>query len=364
MNCMVWKERQLERIRRKMGGGITNLTDITGGAEPSPLFYLLADRMAYLMSGDPERVLSERKVRLRRRMNGFLKLIGPLFLQQRQVFESRNTLLGIDQPDKSFILPEEPVIWCANHAFKDDILATVLACRHAYIFFGSLPVYFNTFDGVSAFINGVIMCNRKMAVSRRASTENAKRVLAMGADLLLFPEGVWNKTPERLLLDFWPGIYRMAKDTGSKIVPVIHYLAEPHKKYKDNVIHTVVADPVSMEGLSEVEGLKLLRDTMATWYYRLMERYGRFTRQEVLAGHSSSDDAWESYISVHTGAIKYYDREIELSEDFRPRDIVRPEDVWRPVAAIREWTPEKAGHICYARRMVEQEERRDFQRRY
>lgn len=264
---------------------------------------------------------------------------------------------GYNHQDEPLVLPEEPVIWCANHSFKDDVLATVLACRHAYILFGSLPVYFNTFDGVSAFINGVVMCNRKIASSRHISTENAKRVLDMKADLILFPEGVWNKTPEKLVLDLWPGIYRTAKETGSKIVPVIHYLADPHKKYKDNVIHTVVADPVSIEGLSEKGGMELLRDTMATWYYRLMERYGQSTRCELMEGFTNSDDAWESYIAMHTGKVKYYDREIELNADFRPRSIVRSEDVWKPIAEIKELTQENIDYVCYACRLVAQEKR-------
>ena len=264
MEYMGWREKKLKRICYKMGDSITGLTDITGSTKPSPLFYLLADRMSYLLAGDADQVLSESTVRLRRRLNGILKFVGPLFLEHRQVFESKNALLGIDYPDEPSALPEEPVIWCANHSFKDDILATVLACRHAYMLFGSLPAYFNTFDGISAFINGVIMCNRKLAASRRSSTENARRVLEMGADLMLFPEGVWNKTPEKLLLDFWPGVYKIAKETGCKVIPVIHYLANPHEKAKDNVIHTVIADPISIEGLSEVEGLELLRDTMAT----------------------------------------------------------------------------------------------------
>ena len=364
MEYMGWREKKLKRICYKMGDSITGLTDITGSTKPSPLFYLLADRMSYLLAGDADQVLSESTVRLRRRLNGILKFVGPLFLEHRQVFESKNALLGIDYPDEPSALPEEPVIWCANHSFKDDILATVLACRHAYILFGSLPAYFNTFDGISAFINGVIMCNRKLAASRRSSTENARRVLEMGADLMLFPEGVWNKTPEKLLLDFWPGVYKIAKETGCKVIPVIHYLANPHEKAKDNVIHTVIADPISIEGLSEVEGLELLRDTMATWYYRLMERYGKSTRQELLSDFSSSEEAWEDYIAEHTRSIYYYDKEIEFSADCRPWGIPLPQDVYRQVADIQKITPDNASTVAAAVRIVEQARKRDVQRRY
>ena len=166
------------------------------------------------------------------------------------------------------------------------------------------------------------------------------------------------------MLDLWPGIYRIAKETGSKVIPIIHYLADPHKKYKGNVIHTVVADPISMDGLSEKEGLELIRDTMATWYFLMMERYGQTTRQELLDGFETADDAWESYISMHTGCQKYYDQEIVLCADYRPKQIVRPEDVWQSVANIKNVNAWNIAHILYAKALIEQEKRRDFQRRF
>ena len=248
--------------------------------------------------------------------------------------------------------------------FLDDVAVSIGTARHAYVLFGSFPMFFNTFDGIGAYINGVVMCNRKVRTSRLASVEASRRLLDMGMDMLIFPEGVWNKTPDKLILNLWPGAYRLAKETGSKIIPVIHYLSDPHKKYEGNLIHTVIADPISMDGLSEKEGLALLRDTMATWYYLLMEKYGQTTREELLHGFETTDDAWESYLAMHTGCVKYYDKEIELRADYRPKDIVRPEDVWQPIADITEQTVENVHHVCYARQLIRREKRRDYQRRY
>ena len=87
--------------------------------------------------------------------------------------------------------------------------------------------------------------------------------------------------------------------------------------------------------LDEQEGQTLLRDTMATWYFYLMEKYGQTTRAELLEGFETADDAWESYMEMHTSCVKYYDREIELCADYRPKQIIRPEDVWQSVANIQ-----------------------------
>lgn len=338
--------------------------DLLGEANPSVMFYPMTSLLSHLMSCDPNRMISRRSISIRKFLHPILLRLLPLFLEYKQVVESKNVLLGIDAPDAPLDLPDEPVIWCPNHGFKDDVAATLSVVRHAYILFGSLPMFFNTFDGVGAYINGVAMCNRKVKASKIASMEASRQLLNMGMNMLIYPEGVWNKTPDKLLLDLWPGVYRLAQETGSKLVPVIHYLADPHKKYEGNVIHTVIADPISMDGLSEKEGLSLLRDTMATWYFLLMEKYGQTTREELLNGFETADDAWEDYMAIHTGCVKYYDKEIELCADYRPKHIIRPEDVWQSVANIQNTYAENATHVKYAKELVAREQKRDFQRRF
>lgn len=354
----------MDRCLEKMGNSVTGPQDLLGNAKPSVLFFPLSTMLRGLLTGKAEKMLSKTSMTLRRLIHPVIMLLVPAFMDYRQVFESRNHLLDIDAPDEPPQLPQEPLIWCVNHGFKDDIAASIHTTRHSYVFFGSLPHFYNTFDGAALFLNGVILCNRKLRSSKQNAYALAVRSLRQGNDLTILPEGVWNKTPEKLMIDLWPGIYRMAKETGSKVVPVVHYLADPHRKEKGNVIHTVVADPISMEGLTEQEGLARLRDTMATWYYLMMEKYGRSTREELLAGFDNADDAWESYLAMHTGCVKYYDREIELTADYRPKHIVRPEDVWQSVAQIQNVHAGNADHVFYARGLVGLEHKRDFQRRF
>lgn len=345
-------------------GTVIDSAEIIGNVKPSLLFYTLFTLFHGLISGRGEKMLSKTSMILRRLIHPIIMLLVPAFMDYKQVVDSKNALLGIEEPDKPLELPGEPVIWCVNHGFKDDIAASIHITRHSYMFFGSLPHFFNTFDGVALFLNGVILCNRKNRAMKKAASDLAVESLKKGNDLTILPEGVWNKTPEKLVLDLWPGIYRMAKETGSKVIPVIHYLAEPHKKYEGNVIHTVIADPISMDGLSEKEGLELLRDTMATWYFLLMEKYGQTTRAELLDGFETADEAWESYIAMHTGCVKFYDTEIERCADYRPKDVIRPENVWQSIADIQNVQAANLSCLLYARKLVEREKRRDFQRRF
>lgn len=353
-----------ERIIQSFRHSITGESDLLGSETPSPLFPVIARLAANLMTCDLSKMLSKRSMSVRRLIHPIIMLLLPAFMEYKQIFESKNSLLGIDAPDTFAELPKEPVIWVANHGFKDDVAATLHVARHAYILFGSLPAFFNTLDGFSAYLNGVVMCNRKVKASKKASLKGAIKVLEMGTDMLIFPEGVWNKSPDKLILNLWPGIYHIAKETGCKIIPVIHYLANPHKKYKENVIHTLVGNPISMDALSEKEGLELIRNTMATWYYLMMERYGHTTREKLIEGFDSADEAWNSYIAMHTESIKYYDLEIELKADYRPNDIVRPENVYKSISEINNVSPINADHVAFAQQIVSSEKKRDFQRLY
>lgn len=357
----------LDRILSKYDGLITGPSDMLAGKPASSLFYLLADKLSYLMDVDPEKTISQKGVLRRRKIHPIIKRLGALFMPCPQIIENRNALMaapGETVPDDPGItLPDEPVIWAANHGFKDDGLATILAVqRHAYLLFGALPQFYNTLDGLTSYLNGLVMFNRKVPASRKSSIPKAVRAMKLGADLVVFPEGIWNKTPNALMLDLWPGVYRIACETGAKVVPVIHYARDLSKLGRDEPIHTVVDDPIRLDDLGERAALRYLRDVLATWTYLMMERYGTDDRETMLGGKTAAE-VWEDHLARRVSVVDRYDEEIERSADLRRRDIVRPEDVWGVVAAIQNITPDNVKSVVYARELLTRLEREDFQRR-
>lgn len=361
-----WKQKKYKKIENMSGDKITSMTDFTAGEEPTTLFYLLGDKLNYLLKNDPDKVLSKKGVNRRKKINPIIKKVGHLFLSNPQVIENRKQLVdpSSTEKDDEIILPDKPVIWVANHAFKDDTLASILATkRNAYIMFGSMPQFYNTFDGVTAWLNGVVMTNRKVKASKKASIGKAITAMDLGADLFVFPEGVWNKSPNDLLVDMWPGVYRIAKETGAEVVVITHYLKDICNKDKDNFIHTVVDDPIDISNMEEKEALELLKEKMGTWFYLMMEKYGQSTRADVLDGFSTSQEAWEEHLKRRVATADRYDLEIELSADYRPKSKVRAEDVYAPIAEI-EPTAENISHVEYAKQLVKERKKNDFQRRF
>ncbi len=386
------KEKELAKVLETHKDHITSLTDLTGGEEPSWLFYVLINICGRML--DPENTKDQTKtaIAIRRSLNPIIKKLGPSFLTNPQIIENRNFLMNPTadtiEDDKGIILPQEPVIWTANHSFKDDTLASILVARHSYILFGSLPQFYNTIDGLTAYINGVVQTNRKVKLSRGAALPKQIGVMKNGADMFEFPEGVWNKTPERLLLDLYPGIYRAVQETGCKVVPIAHYQRDKTSiKVPGNEIHTVVDDPVDMTNMTEREGLEFLRDKIATWYWLMMEQYGKSSCFEEFGmkkrleesdidtkGLNLSDETefrrlktyaevWEEHLEKRVQTAARYDKEIELCADYRPKYKVLPETVFAPIANL-ETNEKNQEAVKHAKQLVKMRQENDFQRRF
>lgn len=360
------KEKELKRIEDKYKDSIVSIKDLIGDGEPSLLFFFQIRMFGYLLENDPDKTISELGVKIRRFIHPAIAKESPKHLMNPHVIENRNFLLSESAnpsevpEDRGIILPEEPVIWIQNHGFKDDALSSVASIpRHTYLFFGSIPQFYNSIYGVTAQLGGVVLMNRKVRESKLASVPKTVSLLKNGADILICPEATWNKTPELLQLEYWPGFYRIAQETGAKVVPIVHYLRDPFER--TNPIHTVMDDPIDITKYSEKEAVELVRDTMATWYYLMLEKYGKTTREELLKG-KSYDEAWHEFLDKLISEVDYYDFGIETSCDFRSKDYVRPETAFESIADIEKITPENASHVAYANNLVRTRKSRDFQR--
>lgn len=130
------EEQRIEKIISNLGDVVTGPADFFGDAKPSFLFWPMVKLMRPLLSCDPDKMISKASIRIRKILHPILLMLLPAFLKYKQVIE------------RKIEIPKEPVIWCPNHSFKDDVAASIGTARHAYVLFGSFPMFFNTFDGV------------------------------------------------------------------------------------------------------------------------------------------------------------------------------------------------------------------------
>lgn len=401
--------REIEHFLEANKKYLTSFIDLVGDdGVPTKQFLFNMKHIGNLLDEDPKKVLSWHGVKLRNLTTARLvRLLAENFMTSKQVFENRNELLafahkktGMENlgiigenpnianndytPDLGIKLPKEPVIWVPNHHFKDDALATVRAAKRPVILmFGSIPLYFNTTDGILSYLIGSILINRKNEISKAAAIPKAERAIDLGSDLLWCVEGVHNKTANELMLEAWKGIYQAANDKGTKVVPMAHYIFDPTQKiipHELNPIHTVVDDPIDLTKFSEKAGLTYLRDVISTWYYLMMEKYGKMSREELIYTYqerakeygAKSEDFIASPITSHEigevynldleTTVKGYDITIEAAADCRPKDIVRPEDAFLAISKTNNINA--IGDSLYASQLIRERKLEDYQRRF
>ncbi|HWB25595.1 MAG TPA: 1-acyl-sn-glycerol-3-phosphate acyltransferase [Chitinophagaceae bacterium] len=136
-------------------------------------------------------------------MNIFLPLSGcPLKVRGKQHFEKGHNY----------------VVVC-NHNSLIDVPATTPFMPNA-----NKTIAKKSFARVPLFgwiyIAGSILVDRNSDKSRRDSYEQMKQTLAVGLDMVIYPEGTRNRTGNPLK-NFYDGAFRLAVETGKPIMPVV-----------------------------------------------------------------------------------------------------------------------------------------------
>lgn len=118
---------------------------------------------------------------------------------------------------------------------------------------------------------GSVLVDRNSDASRRKSYEEMKQKLAIGLDMVIYPEGTRNRTTDPLK-KFYDGAFRLAMDTKKPVLPVVlfhtkkvmppnkaFYLA-PHK-LEMHFLPAIVSTGVAIDELK-----KKVFDTMWDYY--------------------------------------------------------------------------------------------------
>ena len=270
----------------------------------------------YLRKNEPKKVLSKSGVMLRKLLNPVIRIVAPITCKYKLVFV------------KKIKLPKgRPLIFAPTHGFKDDVVFSVASIpMNAYILFGSLPQFFHTFDGITSWLNGVVMVDRTDKESRKAAKPKMLHAISLGANLIIYPEGVWNKTENLLVQKLFPGIYDVAAETGALVVPLATVL-------EGGKVYSSMGEPFDISVYERVEGLAELRDRMCTLRYEIMEQYCTCTREELLKG-KTPEEYWHDYIEGLISEVQCYDREVEDNAHFQEKGVYSTEEVFAPIRAI------------------------------
>lgn len=119
---------------------------------------------------------------------------------------------------KNFKPGENYIVTCNHNSFMDVPVATPFIPRAnktiAKAEMAKIPLF-----GL-IYKRGSVLVNRNDRKSREDSFKKMRRVLEMGMDMCIYPEGTRNKT-ELPLKDFHSGAFRLAIETGTAIIPAL-----------------------------------------------------------------------------------------------------------------------------------------------
>lgn len=174
-----------------------------------------------------------------------------------------------------------------------------------------------------AWFNGFIYVDRTNSDSRKSSLDKMERVIRSGSSILLFPEGGFNNTENKLCNRLFAGPYLLAKRTGAKVVPIA-----PFYEFGSDAIYMKYGEPIDMCSYeNKDEAIQLLRDKFSTMVYENMESHASSLVRRNLTGdirmkfmeerrkeylkNSWTRDVWEEELTV------YKDKKCPTPEDVR-----------------------------------------------
>ena len=252
----------------------------------------------------PEKTVSKFGIQIRKIINPLIRFAMPFTTKTKL-----KVLRRADIPDN------RPIIFAATHGFKEDIIDTLITVnRQAYILIGSLSQVFKSSEGIAAWLAGTILVDRSNKESRINSKAKMVRVLNLGGNIIIFPEGTWNKSPNLMSNGLFPGVYDIAKATGALVAPVATHREE---KY----VYAILDDVFDITQFDRQTGITILRDKFSTLRYEMMDKYSRAKRDEFPFA-DKADAYWKKYIDDLMAEVEFYDYEEELHTKFIDKNII------------------------------------------
>lgn len=201
------------------------------------------------------------------------RLLVPVF--KLYIAGEKKKLVIVDDRRKK---TNKPKIFCPTHIGGMDVEMSIIAIKDPCIFLlGDPRELYRSFDGLVLQLNGVIPIDVAIKEDRIAAKATMADVLRKGGNLLLFPEGVQNISPNALVGKLFPGAVELAITCGADIVPIaIH---------KDNdTYYIILGENISYENCKVEDKMRLtteLRDHIATLKWEIIEKLPMIRHSEA-----------------------------------------------------------------------------------
>lgn len=237
------------------------------------------------------------------------KLIHPIWGPCLKLCTSRKVIVeAYPKLDK-----KRTYIFAANHSFDEDAISVLQTIdRSAYVLQGSTDQMEHNPVFLALWLHGMIYVNRLDKSSRGDAVNKMKRVLRAGTSIVLFPEGAYNNSENRLIMPLFARPYILNKELGVEVVPIISF-----NSFGSDRIYVRARDPINLAQYEKYEALAILRDEMSTIVYQIMEDHTAPVKRSDLGTDPRSvfmeerrrmyecqkwhEDVWDEEFSCYSG---------------------------------------------------------------
>ena len=254
-------------------------------------------------------------IEIRKKIHFLINLI----LQIDEVLSGENNII-IGNENRA--LKEVPKIFACTHIGGNDIQRTLQVIKEpAYLMLGDPGILYKKLIYQGLKLNGVIPLETKNKIDRKVAYNRSIELLNRGCNLLIYPEGAWNVSPNELVMKTFVGTVRMAKETGVQIVPIA--VEQYGKNFYFNIgkNYGIAKD----SNKTEKELNNDLRDKLVTLKWQILET------QEMLERKDLPSDYINEFQSDIVEKCNYgygFSLEDALSERFHDKNIISEAEVF------------------------------------
>ncbi len=213
-------------------------------------------------------------------------------------------------------------IYACTHIGGNDIQRTFQVIKKpAYLMLGDPGILYKKLIYQGLKMNGVIPLETKDREDRKIAYNRSIELLKKGGNLLIYPEGAWNVTPNLVVMKLFTGTVRLAQETGSEIVPIAVEQYGQKIYFNIGANYEISAD----DSRSPQELTDDLRDKLATLKWELMLVQPKLKREEI------PDNYLEQFQNEIVGRCNYgygFSLEDAISESFHDKSVISEEEVF------------------------------------
>ena len=193
---------------------------------------------------------------------------------------SKEIIIIID--DKHNIENDKPRIYACTHIGGNDIQRTFQVIKEpAYLMLGDPGILYKKLIYKGLEMNGVIPLETTDKEDRKIAYSRAIELLNKGGNLLIYPEGAWNVSPNLVVMKIFTGTVRMAKETGAEIIPIAVEQYGQDFYFNIGSNYTISAN----SKMDDKELTADLRDKLVTLKWEIMEHQPMLLRKDITTNY-------------------------------------------------------------------------------